>query len=521
MSESDAASSPETATAESPDTVADLSGRLHPAVIVQWTSRGLLGLAAVLLASDALRQVVVAGGLAFVIAGAVVRWWRFTWRVEPDQLVIERGLLQRTRRVIPVERVQAVQAVRKLYHRVFGVVGLRVEAIGGSETEGQLDALDPDVARRVHEVLTRRADAERSERLVTTPAASDGVSRGSGPEPQPAPSELGTKASRGMVLARCTPRMLLVAGLTGGRVGVAAAIIGLAQQVFGNRLAEAAVTAPQRLGLVVVVVLVAAGLVAAFVLSVIATTITYWDFTVRRDGDLLRLRRGLLDERRDTVPLARVQSVTIEQNILRRAFDLATVKMVVAGRAGGDDDVTGTLLPIARRGEAVRLVADLMDVADLDAVALTPMPPAARRRRLTRAAVVTALLAAGGAVVALPYALAGVATAAITVPIALASYRALGWSLHDETVLARAGWLVRRFSVTPAVATQSADLSRSPFQRRADVATLTVEIARPRSGRDPRLIDLAEADGRDLLRTLAEWGADRVGDRLQIERETT
>lgn len=501
---------------ETPATEPELGGRLHPAVIVQWTLRGVLPLAAVLFASNAMQQVAVVAGLAFVVAAAAVRWWRFQWWIEPDQLVIERGLLQRTRRVIPIERVQAVQAVRKLYHRVFGVLGLRVEAIGGSETEGQLDALDREVARRVHDVLTRRAARARSE---DPPATLDASTRTEPSERRSIAAEIAADTPQGPVLAHCTPRMLLVAGLTGGRVGVAAAIIGLAQQVYGNRLAEAAVTAPQRFGVVVLLALIAAGLIAAFVLSIIATAVTYWDFTARRDGDLLRLRRGLLDERRDTVPLARVQSITVEQNILRRALGLATVKMVVAGRAGGDSDVTGTLLPIASRADAVQVVADLMDVADLDQVELTPMPAAARRRRLTRAAVVSSLLATGGLVFAWPYGLAGLATAAITIPIALESYRALGWVLHDETVIAQAGWLVRRLSVTPALGTQSADLSRSPFQRRVGVATLTVEIARTRSGRDPRLIDIAEADGRVLLRTLAETGADSA--RLQVEPETT
>lgn len=502
-----------------PGTEPVLGGRLHPAVIVQWTLRGVLPLAAVLFASDAMGRTAAVAGLVFVISAAVVRWWRFEWRVEPDQLVIERGLLQRTRRVIPIERVQAVQAVRKLYHRVFGVVGLRVEAIGGSETEGQLDALEMDVAHRVHDALTRRAGLTGA--VQPFPAPDDAPPHDTPSERGPGATRIDADASQGTVLARCTPRMLLVAGLTGGRVGVAAAVIGVAEQVFGNRLAEAAVTAPLRLGVAVLAALIVAGVVAAFVLSVFATAITYWDFTVRRDGDLLRLRRGLLDERRDTVPLTRVQSITLEQNILRRAFGLAAVRMVVAGRAGGDSDVTGTLLPIAHRADAARLVADLTDVADLDTVELTPMPPAARRRRLTRAVVVSALLAVGGAVLAWPYVLAGLATIALTIPIAGASYRALGWSLHDGTVIAQAGWLVRRRSITPASATQSTDLSRSPFQRRAGVATLTVEIARTRSGRDPRLIDIAEADGRVLQRTLADSGTGHEGAGLQIESETT
>ena len=56
-----------------------------------------------------------------------MRWWRFRWRLDPGALVIEQGLLQRRRRVIPLERIQSVDLVTGLPHRVLGVTEVRVE----------------------------------------------------------------------------------------------------------------------------------------------------------------------------------------------------------------------------------------------------------------------------------------------------------------------------------------------------------------------------------------------------------
>ena len=499
----DAASGPTTADDPAPVSGGpDLGGRLHPSVIVVWGLRSLGPLAVVLIASNAMERTFGLAALALVAVGGWIRWLRFTWRVEPGQLVIERGLFQRTRRVIPVARIQAVQTVRKIQHRVFGVVGLRVEAIGGSETEGQLDALDEALARTVQQVLLDRADAAGQPTVGSSAVAA-----------APPGSAVAAAPPPGTVLAHCTPRRLLLAGLTGGRVGVAAAIIGLAQQAFGDDLTEAALSAPERLGVMVAVALVVAGILVAFVLSVLATAVVYWDFTVRRDGELLRLHRGLLDERRDTVPIARVQSLTVEQNVLRRALGLAAVKMVVAGRAGDDGDMTSTLLPIGSRDEALGLVGELFDIADVDGVTLTPMPTGARDRRLARAALVTAV-ATAGALVALgwPTGLVGLAAAVALVPAALASYRALGWATHGDTVVARSGWLIQRLSVTPSAALQSVRLTSSPFQRRRRLASLRLEIARSRGARDPRLLDLAAADGGALLHRLAPAAAGVVAD---------
>ena len=470
----------------------ELAGRLHPSVIAVWSLRNLGALLVILIASNTMERTFGLLALTVVVVGAWVRWLRFTWRIEPGQLVIERGLFQRTRRVIPVARIQAVQTVRKIQHRAFGVVGLRVEAIGGSETEGQLDALDVELARRVQQTLLDPTDG----------AAGTGATP-SGPAERPA-ADVVADTPPGTVLAHCPPRHLLLAGLTGGRVGVAAAIIGLAQQTFGERLTEAALAAPERLGLVVALGLAVLGVVVAFVLSVVATAVVYWDFTLRRDGGLLRLHRGLLDERRDTVPIARVQSLTVEQNVLRRALGLAAVKMVVAGRAGADGDMTSTLLPIGDRDEALRLVGELLDIADVDAVTLTPMPTGARGRRLVRAVLATVVMTAATLVaVGWPGGLAGLTAAVVLVPAALASYRALGWATHGDAVVARSGWLVQRLSVTPAAALQSVRLTSSPFQRRRRLATLRLEIARSRGGRDPRLLDMAASDGTTLLHRLA------------------
>ncbi len=476
-----------------------LGGRLHPSVIALWSVRGGSVLVALWLVGSLERLVGVAL-LGVIVGSSLLRWRRFTWRIDAEGLVIEQGLFERTRRVIPIERIQAVQTVRKVSHRAFGVVGLRIEAIGGRETEGQLDALTPRVARQAQHALLRRPQPGSD---VSTAAAGAGEVRPGFHE------QLVADAPPGTVLARCTPRMLLLAGLTGGRVGVAAAAIGLAQQVFGERLTDAVLSAPERLGLATALALAVAGVLAAFALSVVATAVAYWDFTVRRDGLLLRLQRGLLDERRDTVPVARVQSVTVEQNILRRPLGLASVKMVVAGRAGDDGDLTSTLLPIGHRADALRLVGDIFDTTALDGAQLASMPRAARARRVARAvavtAVITAVVAATAGLQWVPF---GLASAAVTVPIAVASYRALGWAVRDDLVVARSGWLVRRISVTPVAATQSARLSSSPFQRRRDLATLRVEIARARGARDPRLLDIAAADGARLQHRLADAVSD-------------
>ena len=472
-----AMSEPDTVEAGQPAPAgAALHGRLHPSVIALWSLQAAAPLAVAWVASS-VERVVGLAILVLTLGFSWVRWLRYQWRIEADQLVIEHGLVQRTQRVIPIDRIQAVQTVRKIRHRIFGVVGLRIETVGGNETEGQLDALVPAVAAQAQRLLLRRPLAESS----------------------------GAPQATGTVLARCTPRMLLLAGLTGGRIGVAAAALAFASQFGGERVTDAIVSAPQRFGITVVVIAVAVAAVLAFAGSVAATTIAYWDFTVVRDGRLIRVLRGVLNERRDTVPVTRIQTLVIEENLIRRAIGLASVKMVVAGRAGEDESFGSVLLPIASRTQAFALAGDVLGLDGLERLSLTPMPMSARTRHLARSMIVVAgataimLTLADGAV-----GFTGLLTAGLAVPWALGTYRALGWRRDEHLVMARAGWFVRRTSITPLLAPQSVRVSSTPVQQRLGLATLRLEIARSRGASDPRLLDLRHGDAESTQMVLAD-----------------
>lgn len=458
-----------------------LGGRLHPATIGVAAFGQLLPLVVVLFAGPfALPMVGVAGAIA--IGVSALTWWRFTWRVEDNALVIEQGLLQRRRRVIPINRIQSVESVRKLRHRVFGVVALRVESVGAEDSEGQLDALDPGLAERLRAVLLG--------------AASEGALA---ERPQP--------AADGDLLVHLGPWQLVVAGLTGGRVGVAAAILGLGQDLWFDRLAEADVfdrvlvdQATRNIALIAVAVL--AGVVVVFLVSVIATAVTFWDFTLTRDGSTLGVRRGLLEQRSDTIPLTRIQAVRIEQNLLRRLFGLAAVKIEVAGRAGSANQQrqTDVVLPAGPMPEARQLANEILGAA-VAGTRLEPMPPAARTRRLVRAG-------AGTVVACLPAVVEPLALVAgvVIVPFALlaiADYRALGWAVTEDHVLARRGVFLRRLWLVPTTAVQSVAASSTPFQRGRDLASLTLHIARSSNAGNPALIDLADADVVALCERLA------------------
>lgn len=460
--------------------------RLHLAALGVWALSGV-GPIIVLIIAGSLVPIAAVFILVGTLVSSWVRWWRFTWYIDDEALVVQQGLFQRQRRVIPRERIQSVERVRRLRHRLFGVVELRIESIGGASTEGQLDALRPDVAELVRTELLGKTRARGP-----TTAAPDATAEAAEPPP----------------LVRMTPGQLVLAGVTGGRVGVMAAILGFASQVFAEQIGalfEEAVGFFGAQGWVGVLLAVTAFVVLTFLLSVIATTFAYWGFTLTSADRKLHTRRGLLEQRSGTIPLHRVQSLRVEENLLRRPIGRAAVKVEVAGRAGAEASETSVVLPIGTRAEAFALVERITGRDDISALELTAAPAGARARRYVRAAVATVIVT--GALVAWQglVGLAGVAVAVPATALAASSYRALGRATPPGAVVARAGVMVRTTHVTAERSAQAVAMRSTPFQRRRGLATLELHIARsPGGGDDPALIDITQAEARaELLRLSA------------------
>ncbi|MPY86258.1 MAG: PH domain-containing protein, partial [Actinophytocola sp.] len=171
-----------------------------------------------------------------------------------------------------------------------------------------------------------------------------------------------------------------------------------------------------------------------------------------------------------TIPLRRIQAVRVEENMVRRLLGYAAVKVDIAGKAGGDDARdTGLLLPFGTRAEAHALVARLLDAPEIADARMEPMPVRARDRRLIRAAVAILVLAAAAAgiaellgdeVAAVSVALGTLAVVCVPATMAaIDAYRALGSALVADTVIGRAGVVVRRTAYVPIRNLQTLELT--------------------------------------------------------------
>jgi putative membrane protein len=77
----------------------------------------------------------------------IITYYDFSVEVHDDELLISRGLFERTQLTIPFNRIQAVQIKEGILRQPFGYASLVIESAGYGEKEGNSTMLFPLIAR--------------------------------------------------------------------------------------------------------------------------------------------------------------------------------------------------------------------------------------------------------------------------------------------------------------------------------------------------------------------------------------
>jgi putative membrane protein len=498
--------------------------RLHVLSPVFFAARHALRLwpLAVLIAARRQLWLLVLGALV-LLAWSTLEWLRRTYELEGGALRLEEGVLARKLRAVPFDRIQQVELVRKPLHRLLGVASLRVEtAGGGTAAEVDLDVVTLEEARALRASLLRakaQAGGAHGAAGLASPAGAPGGPAAGQVAGRPAAGDEAEAPRAERVLLRLGLGEVMVAGITGSRAAAALVVLGPISQATDwfpgltdwlfARFDPEAVTPTTPAAFAAVAVLAAVvwlGLAAA------SSIVTDYGFTLARAGNDLVVRRGLLERREAVLPLARLQVVRIEESLLRRALGLASIRIQSAGRTGGGDRTASRLaVPVLPRVQVNRVLEELLPGAAPVPRLLLP-PPAARRRAVTRGVVTATLVMATVAlplwwltsldVLAVPAALAVLAlpVLALAVAVGLAGYRNLGHATREGFLYARVGVAIRVTTAVPVAKAQSGSVRTTPFQRRAGLATLHVDVAG--GGSTPKVHDESEATATGLLQVV-------------------
>ncbi len=344
-------------------------------------------------------------GLA-VVAG-VVSWLVTRWRVHGGDLQITTGLVRRQSIRVPLSRIQAIDVISPVVARVLGLAEVRVVVAGRGTGRTRLAYLGAGEAQRVRAMLLALAHGLASET----------------PEPPAQP------------LLRIDNVRVVFATLLTAPVNVLISIAVLAvitSFLVPRGAATATVAIPALVGVVP---------------EVFRRFNAVYDFQLAEAADGLRLHRGLLQTRTETIPFGRIQAIRWVEPLLWRRFGWVRLEVDVARQRGspqreeGSAQLSRTLMPVGSREHAAWLLQRVLPGA-------VPVPPPGSRppRR-----------------------------AAWRAPL---SYHWLAfWDDRSRFAMARTGRVRPQVVVVPFEKVQSVRLRQGPVERLLGLATVHIDTA--------------------------------------------
>lgn len=404
-------------------------------------------------------------------AFAYVSWYRLTYTVSPTDIRVESGILSRSARSIPFERVQDVSLEQKLLPRLFGLVEIRFETGAGAGDDLTLSYLPESAGERLRELVRSRRDGVSLE--VAEPVSATSV--------QPA-----------RLLYAMSPRRVVTFGLFEFSLVIVALAAGAAQQLefllpfdlwdwrawraelsgSGRWLADLGIAVQVIGGLLSLLALILIGTVT----GVVRTALREWDFRLERTDKGLRRRRGLLTRTDLVLPVHRVQAVLVETGFVRRLFGWHALKLVSLASDSGSDN-----------HEAVPF-AQLAEIAPVVVEAGFTLPAKGLVWHRSSAAFRVDEAAIGGAVMIV---LAGLAVGIGRPLLALlpvlgavltAGHAGLRWlrdshALDADQLYSRHGLLAPRLAIAARERLQSVELVRNPLARMRGYADVVFGLA--------------------------------------------
>lgn len=409
-------------------------------------------------------------GAAVAVATGYIRWRAETYEIADGSIRHRHGVISPDETVVPLARVHSIDIAQGPIQRLFGVNELHVQTAGGGEKgEIVLRAVSPAETARL------RAAAGLPEATATDL-----------PEWRLSPS--------GLILVGLTaPQLGMLLPLVGGAFAVGNDLLG--QQGARDTLADRLPTETEG-----VLLLIAAAIVAAWLLSFLGSLVAFAGFSVIRDGDHLRIHRGFLQRRATSVPLRRVHAVSVAEGPFRRPFGLCSVRLETAGY-GSEPSAARTLFPLLPiAGLDAQLATFVPALAGTGARTEFTRPPHRAIRRYILPGTLTVLLLTIAATLAWPVTWPAIPVlTALAALDGLARHRSSGSHLDTSRLLLRHGSITRRTLIARPTRLQDHSFAQTTFQREAELADISITVA---SGATSKVAHLEATDATTLFNRL-------------------
>lgn len=423
-------------------------------------------------------------------------------------MIVDSGLINRVHRTVPLSKIQNIDLSQNLFHRILRVGEVRVETASGKEPEAVMRVIAiKEYTQLRDELLSFRNSSQLElplESVHEIPSA-------------------GNETRTPELVLKLPTRLVVLAGFLSNRGEVIAGVVigffwqqrfadkwfssagwdkesirgSMREGIRGNGLSQAIHWVRggvdylgTQTGSAGAILLLLIGLLLLFgvlrTFSAIWYVLKFYGYRLERVDDSLHVHCGLFTKVSATIPLGRIQLISVQQKWLVRQFGLATIRIETAGGGEKDSDDAATsigrkwFVPIVDYSEVPRILAILDPrLAGLDERIEWQPQAAGTKTRMFRSIL---LLTIVFSVVLFYWSIvAGISFAAVVLPLGWLyvgkKSKSRRYARTDWGLVYRSGTWERKTSITFFDKIQSVALNQSPFDRRWKMAGLKVDTA--------------------------------------------
>lgn len=420
-------------------------------------------------------------GIVSTLVLGIFGWYRFTFRVDGDELQINKGVFVRKKLYLSKDRIQVIDITEGLLQRVFGLVKVEVKSAGSGTETATISAITREEAIELRSLL-------RGEKQEIIESDNEIV-------------EARTPQVENLTW-HLSGRDLFYAALTSGNFGLIASILGAASgqlddliteenlnYVFSNVpfLGDASVYLA--LGIFIFVV--------SYIFSFVGVIFRYADFKIEKTEKEIHITSGLLERKNTTVPFDRIQALRFVEGIFRQPFGYGMLFVESAGFEQKPSEKSIVLLPFVKKEKLEDFFADFIPDYEEPKEAVTP-PQRAFFRYIRRPNYLL-IIASPIAWYFWEY---GWLLFLLLIPASILGftrYKDALVAFNENTVKLQYRVLAKTTALIKRNRAQVSEMTINLFQRNKDLASITITAASGATGREFSITDLDYTQAEELF----------------------
>ncbi len=287
---------------------------------LQGTARALLpALAIMFFRENHISKVYVGIGLAVILLLtaiiAYLKYYNFTFFLDEDndEFVIRKGVLNKTRIAIPLDKIQQVNINQSVIQKIIGVHALEVDTAGSSKKEVTIKAISHDLALALKK---RLLESGKSNTLTGDIADNNEV----------------TNSKEEKAFIEISFKSLLKTGVTSNYARSFAVLLAFTLTVFQNveeyvddYSFEKYITTEVLLRFMFFIII--GVIVLMLLVNLTRTILKFFNYKITKQQNSLLLSHGLLNTRNTIIRPERVQMVTVSRNYFQKKIDIQDIKI--------------------------------------------------------------------------------------------------------------------------------------------------------------------------------------------------